>query len=300
MKQEAAPRRVLVTGASGFLGKFVSRELRTASAEVIETSKSLGYDLRNEAEAMTTVWLARPDVVVHLARSPLSGPDQVAFAFRDTLQMGMNILHATALARAKLIIVVPPTMNGEEDSTGEANAKFALMEACSAYEKQFGIDTRIIQFSELYGPFSRPQDTYLDVLSMINTFTLARLKGETEVILIGTGEEKRQLLAVTDAAKAIVKACSIPKLDEQVVMTGNDVIEEKVLAEAIRKACGFEGTCQWDGEEGIYMPPPPLDSEGNAKELLGIEPVTPIEQVLGAMVALRMEKLPALRGEETT
>ena len=298
MKQDAPAQRVLVTGASGFLGKFVSRELRTAGAEVIETSKSLGYDLRNEAEAMTSVWLARPDVVVHLARSPLPMGEQDAFSFRDTLQMGMNVLHATALARAKLVMVLPPTMDGEPGEPGEAMAKRALMDACSAYEKQFGLDIRLIMFSELYGPFSRPQDNYLDVLSLINTFTLARLKGEQQVILVGTGELERDLLAVNDAAKVVVKACSCPPVDEVIKMSGK-VIKEKDLAAAVFKACRFEGTFDWDGEDGVFAPPPLL-GESNSKEHLGIEAATPLEQVLGAMVAIRMEKLPALRGEETT
>lgn len=297
MKAEGEALRVLLTGATGFLGKYVSRELRAAGADVTETSKSLGYDLRNESEAMTCVWLSRPDVVVHLAKSPLLPAESGAFSFRDTLLMGMNVIHSAALARAKVILVVPPTLHDKESYNGEAEAKKALMAALKGYESQFGIDSLVLQFSELYGPFSKAQDGYLDPQSLINIFTLARLQAEKHVILPGTGQEMRRLLAVHDAAKAVAKACMMGPVEGVITMSGKEVISENTLAEAVFKACRFEGSFEWDGENSLFAAPSIL-SNGNAKEILGITADTAMEQVLGAMVAIRMEGLPVIKSTE--
>jgi nucleoside-diphosphate-sugar epimerase len=176
-EQKEIRKRVLVTGATGFLGKFVVRELKTAGYEVSETSKSLGYDLRNEAEALTSFWLAKPEIVVHLAKAPGNSPETRAMSYRDTTMIDLNVVHSAALARAKLVTVVPPSvMSGISMLNGEAQAKSGLLSVVSHYEAQYGLQSRPVLLSELYGPFMRPQEGFLDVLTLINTFILAKFK----------------------------------------------------------------------------------------------------------------------------
>jgi nucleoside-diphosphate-sugar epimerase len=292
--------RVLVTGASGFLGQFVVRALKISDTmDVIETSKSLGYDLRNEAEAMTCLWLGRPDVVIHLAKPSGLAADAGAMGFRDTMLMGLNVLQASAIARAKVILVVPPGINDEEAGivSGEVEAKKALIRAARAYKDQYGLETRTVGFSELYGPFARPQEGFLDVLSLINTFILAKLKNEGTVILPGSGERKRQLLCVNDAARAIAKIVTdAPDLKHDVLsLPGKDVVAEKVLAETVLRACHYEGNVEWDGDDESSNPPPVIF--GDFWKELGIAPETPLEQGLGAAVAIRLEALPIPKEE---
>jgi GDP-4-dehydro-6-deoxy-D-mannose reductase len=63
--------RALVTGASGFVGRYLCAELRSRGAEVIETSHAgegaLRFDLRDAAAVASAVADARADVVFHLA-----------------------------------------------------------------------------------------------------------------------------------------------------------------------------------------------------------------------------------------
>ena len=96
--------RVLVTGAMGFLGKEVCRALGEAKAKVYPVTRQT-YDIRNEAELLTAVCLARPSVIVHLAASHAGAPD--FWLLRNTLTMGMNVVHAAALQQARLVWVAP-------------------------------------------------------------------------------------------------------------------------------------------------------------------------------------------------
>jgi GDP-L-fucose synthase len=296
---EAEPKkRVLVTGATGFLGKFVVRELRNAGYEVSETSKSLGYDLRNEAEAISTVWLSRPDIVVHLARTQASTPDTRAAAFRDTLLMDLNVVHAVTMAHAKLITVSNPSiMSALSTLNGEASGKVSMAALIKHYEAQYGLEHRALLFSELYGPFMRPQEGFQDVLTLINTFILAGLKNEPTVILSGTGEAKRQLLCVTDAAKAVLKACEKPTGTGYATLVGSDVLLEKDLVDRVAMACQFEGVVEWDGEDQSPFRPPVLD--GSIESPIEVTPRMSFEHGLATMVAMRLEAAGVKKGESS-
>lgn len=296
--QTVRQQKALVTGATGFLGKYVIHELKASGYDVVETSKSLGYDLRSESEALTCAWLAKPDVIVHLARIPMP-MDAHAAVFRDTMSMGLNILQVAAIARAKVLLVTPPmeAEEGQDPPWGESGAKKALISALGAYRNQYGLDCRAITFSELYGPFARSQDGFLDVATLVNTFLLARVKGEKVVVLPGDGSQERQPLCVNDAAKAVLLACNSMPFEETLEFPGSDLIAEKDLVEAVAKACAFEGSVEWSDKELTFPPAtlavPEAGEEGGEKEEapLGWTAATSLEKGLAAVVALRMQEV---------
>jgi GDP-4-dehydro-6-deoxy-D-mannose reductase len=66
--------RVLVSGATGFVGRWLIRELTTAGHETIATPGSLLLDITDEAAVARFLAEARPDAVAHLAGMAY-GPD---------------------------------------------------------------------------------------------------------------------------------------------------------------------------------------------------------------------------------
>jgi len=100
--------RILVTGGTGFLGSRVVHELEHRNAEVYQASRTMGYDLRDESEALTAFLVSKPDIVIHLAAVVGSVGTNEKFPgsmFRDNVQIGMNVIHASAVAHARLIVV---------------------------------------------------------------------------------------------------------------------------------------------------------------------------------------------------
>jgi GDP-4-dehydro-6-deoxy-D-mannose reductase len=59
--------RVLITGATGFVGRWLADELRSANHEVIEAPPSSKLDLSKPDAATDLVARSRPDAVAHLA-----------------------------------------------------------------------------------------------------------------------------------------------------------------------------------------------------------------------------------------
>ena len=65
---EAFPfKRVLVTGGTGFLGRFIVERLRSLSGLEIFVPRRSGYDLVLASDIERLLSKTRPDLVIHLA-----------------------------------------------------------------------------------------------------------------------------------------------------------------------------------------------------------------------------------------
>ena len=85
---------VIVTGASGFIGKHTVKALKDRGDTVVGLDKATGTDLADPVER----WHPRPDAIIHLASScstPGSMKDPIG-TFRDTVLTAVNVLEAAS------------------------------------------------------------------------------------------------------------------------------------------------------------------------------------------------------------
>jgi len=289
---------VLVTGGSGFLGRYVCAMLEDAGAQAISVSRRSGFDLRNEAEALTAVMATKPDIIVHLAAivggigANMKSP---ATFFRDNLSMGMNVIHAAAIARTRLICVgtlCSYPREGIEIPFKEADfwmgfpeetnapygiAKKALLVMCQAYQKQHGLKYGYLVPSNLFGPADNFDDNSSHVIpALIRRYAEALESDAKEVVCWGTGKATRSFLHVRDAAKATVLACSSLDYDGPVNLGGTQEISMKDLAKLISDAVGYKGKTKWDHSKPDGQPRRAVDS-ALVEELLKWKPETSLE-----------------------
>lgn len=299
--------KVLVTGGNGFLGRFVVDALKYEKAVPMPISRQNGYDLRNESETLTAFLLAKPDAVIHLAAN--QNPKAPASVLQDNLRMGMNIVNASAMTKAQLIVVadttcypedfdkpIPETMfwNGScspAEAYGVAKRGVAAM--CSLAKAQHGLRYAFLVLSELYGA-NRDKVSKDGLISLlIKAFQSVKDHGDT-VVKIGTDPETRAaLLHAGEAAQAI--ALAVGKLDHDGVInliSPDPPLFVKDVVERVKAKIQYDGTVEYSGD---LIRKRVLAGE-LAKKLLDWSPVITVDE--GIEEALEIYSVPQKAGSQ--
>lgn len=103
-QQEGSGKRALVTGLSGFTGRYVAAELRAAGYRVFGSTSAGGaagpdrfaLDLLDRGAVAAMVAQAQPDVVVHLAAIAFVAHSDVDQLYRVNVVGSRNLLEALA------------------------------------------------------------------------------------------------------------------------------------------------------------------------------------------------------------
>ena len=128
-----------------------------------------------------------------------------------------------------------------------AIAKIAGIKLCEAYRDQYGCNFISAMPTNLYGPNDNYDLNNSHVLpALIRKIHTAKWKGESKVIMWGTGSPKREFLHVDDLAEACFFLMETYNEKEIVnVGTGIDVSIFE-LAELIKEVIGYAGNIEKD------------------------------------------------------
>lgn len=258
---------VLVLGATGFLGKRVTRQLRENNVSVFESSISLGTDLREKEAVFHLFKKVNPDYVLNCAAyvgGIQFGLKHTAEIFYYNSVMQTNILEACKTFGVKRL--VNPISNCaypgkatlfKEDEFWDGPlhesvqvygfVKKAMCVGAYAYEKQYGCDIVNIIISNMYGPEDHFEEERSHALgALIMKIVEAKERQLPSVTIWGTGKPVREWLHVDDGAKALIKAMNIPKQTEPVNIGVASGVSIKTMAEMIKEIVGYEGYFLYD------------------------------------------------------
>ena len=163
---------ILVTGATGFLGKRVCRQLIEAGLPYTPSSLRLGADLRDKAAALTLFEQVAPTYVLNCASfvgGIQFGQKHPVELFQNNLQMTINLLDACQQFGVKRLVnpisncAYPgaATLFKEEEfwdgPLHESVMVYGFVRKASwmgswAYAQQYGLDVINIILSNMYGP----------------------------------------------------------------------------------------------------------------------------------------------------
>jgi GDP-L-fucose synthase len=143
-------------------------------------------------------------------------------------------------------------LSGFLEPTNEpyAIAKIAGIKLCEAYRDQYGCNFISAMPTNLYGPNDNYDLNNSHVLpALIRKFHTAKLNGDSEVEVWGTGSPLREFLHVDDLAEACMHL--MLHYNEKLFVnigTGED-LSIKALAEMVKEITGFEGSIRWNTDK---------------------------------------------------
>lgn len=284
-----ADKKILVTGADGFVGRHLVKNLlekREVKPENLFLPTVKDMDLRDVAQCKKAV--EGVDAVIHLAAKVggigfnMEHPGEL---FYDNLVMGVHLMEAARQAGVKKFVGIATVCaypkfapvpfsendlwNGypEETNAPYGLAKKMLLVQAQAYRAQYGFNAVTLFPVNMYGPGDTfdPKKSHV-IAALIKKIYEAKRDGMDSISVWGTGKASREFLYVADAAEAILLAAERYDNGEPVNIGSGKEITIKDLAETICRLMDFTGNIVWDASKPDGQPRRMLDTSRAAQE----------------------------------
>ena len=154
-------------------------------------------------------------------------------------------------------------LTGPLEPTNEwyAIAKIAGLKMCQAYRRQYGFDAICAMPTNLYGPGDNFDLTSSHVLpALIRKFHEAKLRGDSEVVIWGTGTPRREFLHVDDLAEACLHLLQLDDPPDLANAGSGEDLPILELAALIAEIVGYEGEIRADHARPDGTPRKLMDS----------------------------------------
>jgi GDP-L-fucose synthase len=280
--------RIYVAGHRGLVGSAIVRRLQAAGHTRIITRTHAELDLADEPATRAFFEAERPECVFLAAAKVggiLANNSFPADFIRENLLIQTHVIAAAHRVGVRRLLflgssciyprLAPQPMRERDLLTGPleptnrpyALAKIAGIEMCWSYNRQHGTKFLAAMPTNLYGPGDNYHPTHSHVIpALIRKFHEAKLRGEAEVTVWGSGTPRREFLYSDDMGDACVFLMNLPDAgfdgllgsDESVsgrfepplvnVGVGHDVTIAD-LAATVQRVVGHEGRIVYDASK---------------------------------------------------
>lgn len=300
--------KIFVAGHRGLVGSALMRRLQAGGYRNLITRSSAELDL-SEQQAVRAFYEAEKPDYVFIAAAKVGGIHAnntypADFIYRN-LMIECNLIHGAYQHGVKKLLflgstciypkLAPQPMKEEHLLTGAleptnepyAVAKIAGIKMCSAYNRQYGANFVSVMPTNLYGPSDNYhlQDSHV-LPALIRRMHEAKLRGDKQVTVWGTGNARREFMASDDMADACVflmEKYDANELGEFInIGVGHDMTIREVV-EVVARVVGYAGELTYDTTKPDGAPRKWVDS--SRLTALGWKPKVFLEEGLRAAYA---------------
>lgn len=308
--EHVPPKRILVTGAGGFIGSHLSEALLTHGHRVVGVEgfvdsyasarkhANLGQILKNpnfellRADLRTAdlrPYLEGIDVVVHEAAMPglpRSWTDMESYVSCNILATQRLLDAACHAAVGKFLQISTSSVYGayaigDEDLPKRPVSpygvtKLAAENLVNAYADTYGLPAVILRYFSIYGPRQRPDMAY-------SIFIQAMAEG-LPITVYGSGSQTRANTYIDDCVRGTIQAIAGGVVGEAYNIGGGEAMSLLEAIECIAEALGVAPRIRFEpAREGDQLHTHADTSK--ARRSFGYEPLTGPRKGLRAQIA---------------
>jgi len=260
--------RIYVAGHRGLVGAALVRRLHEKGYQNLILVSSSELDLRDQAAVEDFYSKSRPEYVFIAAARVggiLANDTYPAEFLYDNLMIEANLIHGAYKHGVKKVLFLGSTciypklapqplkeeylLSGPLEETNEwyAIAKIAGVKLCQAYARQYGCRFISVMPTNMYGPGDNFDLKTSHVLpALIRKFHEARINGDANVTIWGSGAPRREFLHVDDCADACVYLMDVYEERDMINIGVGEDISIHDLALLIKSVVGYEGGIVYD------------------------------------------------------
>lgn len=270
--------KIYIAGHRGLVGSAIVRSLQKQGYDNLLLRTHTELDLMEQAPVRAFMEAERPDHVI-LAAAKVGGihanNTYPAEFIHSNLAVQTNVIHESWRVGVQRLLFLGSSciyprncpqpiredylLTGPLEGTNRpyALAKIAGIEMCWSYNRQYGTQYIACMPTNLYGPGDNYDLANSHVLpALIRKMHEAKIRGDKEVTLWGTGTPLREFLNSDDMAEACLHLMQLPEdryakllaLDGPPLVNigcGNDQTIRN-MAELVARTVGFQGELRFD------------------------------------------------------
>jgi GDP-L-fucose synthase len=259
---------IMVAGARGMVGSALVRRLQAGGYRHILAPHRAELELMDQAAVHAYLAQHRP-AYIFIAAGKVGGI-QANNSFRaeflhQNLCIQNHLIHGAHLAGVQRLMFLGSSciyprdcpqpikeeylLTGPLEPTNEpyAIAKIAGIKLCEAYNAQYGRQYISVMPTNLYGPEDNYDLSSGHVLpALIRKAHEAKLRGDPEYVVWGSGTPRREFLYIDDLADACLHLMEAGYTGPLVNIGAGEDVTIQALAETVMRVVGFTGTIVFD------------------------------------------------------
>ncbi len=290
--------KIYIAGHRGMVGSAIKRNLESKGYTNIIFASSKELDLRNQQSVNDFFETQKPNIVI-LAAAKVGGihanNTYKADFIYDNLLIETNIIHAAFVNKVKKLLFLGSSciypknseqpikeeylLTGQLEETNKpyAIAKIAGISLCQSYNDQHGTNFISAMPTNLYGPNDNYDLQNSHVLpALLRKFHEAKINGQKNVEVWGSGKPKREFLHVDDLAEACYFLLQNYNESDPVNIGCGEDISIGDLAQLINKIVGGEAQIEYNTSK----------PDGTMRKLLSVDKM----DALGWRASISLEK----------